>query len=88
MIGIWDRLFGNTHGCLYGKTPEQKDEFFRKLSDFATSDQKFFEQQYWDLTFDERREFGEWCNDRDNNLRAIKVMVEIIGKLLKEKHGK
>lgn len=75
-------------GCLYGKTQQEKIDFFRSLSEFAIKDNIFFEQQYWDLLDDERREFGEWVIQDTKLKRQMLEMVKLIGNLLEEKHRK
>jgi hypothetical protein len=49
-----------TKGCLFGKSKNQKIEFFKSLEQFSTSDLLFFLEQYEDLLGEEKTEFKKW----------------------------
>ncbi len=78
-------FFQKKKGCLHGKTEAQKMQFFRSLSRFGISDPKFFEEQYWDLLPDERKEFKQYVKDQNKSLKTIKSMLDVVGKLLPTK---
>lgn len=76
-----------TKGCLFNKTEQQKVDFFKSLSKFATTDEMFFKEQYSDLQPHEKKEFGDWIiKDREQSEQILK-MVKIIGQLLEEKNN-
>lgn len=81
-------LFREKRGCLYGKTEDEKKSFFISLSNFAITNKMFFEEQYWDLLPDERKEFENWIAEDVAQKKQLKALVDLIGKLLEEKHGK
>lgn len=80
-MGIFNFIRPFKRGCLYDKTEEEKISFFRSLSNFATTNKVFFEQQYWDMLPEERREFGYWVTENTNQLNTIKLLLNIIEKL-------
>ncbi len=53
-------FFRKTRGCLYGKTPQQKEDFFNSLLSFHDTDKMFFEEQFDDLLSEEKDEFIKW----------------------------
>lgn len=75
-------------GCLDGKTPEEKERYFRSLAQFAIDDPVFFEEQYADLLPHEQSQFNNWVIQRTENLNHIKALVNAIEILLKEEHSK
>jgi hypothetical protein len=77
-----------TKGCLYGKTEEQKKEFFIRLISFAKDDPMFFKEQYNDLLPHEQREFIEYIYVRRIHLVILKVMCNIFEKVIKDKYQK
>lgn len=76
-------LFGKkSKGCLDGKTQEQKEDFFESLALFATTDKKFFEEQYWDLKAHERKEFSDYVIKRGETLRTMNGLVKILNEFI------
>ncbi len=72
-------------GCLSGKTPEQKIEFFQSLSKFVETDINFFKEQFWDLTPYEREQYHNWVVEENVQKKAILKMVNSIGKILEQR---
>ncbi len=77
--------YRETKGCLYNKTPQQKEEFFTSLSNFVFTDEQFFKEQFFDLTPGERKQFAEWSNKRTETLTIMKAMVDSIAVISEEK---
>lgn len=73
-------------GCLDGKTPAMKKEFFQSLAKFATTDKEFFMEQCRDLQPHEQKEFSEWVKEDTAQKEQLLEMVKLIGKLMEEKH--
>ncbi|MFQ5532064.1 MAG: hypothetical protein ACE5ES_05610, partial [Candidatus Nanoarchaeia archaeon] len=67
---------------LYGKTEQQKKEFFESLIKFVENDPVFFEEQYFDLQPHEKDEFTDYVIKREQNLSTMKELLNIIEKLL------
>lgn len=72
-------------GCLDGKTPEQKESFFRSLYDMYSKDNDFFNEQFLDLTSDERRQFIEYIDEKNKNLHILKALVGVLSKISPKK---
>ena len=62
---MWIRILFIKRGCLHGKTPEMKNDFFKSLSGFISTDGRFFIEQYKDLLPNEKIEFNKWL---ENNI--------------------
>lgn len=73
-------------GCLDGKTQQQKDDFFFSLSKFAITDVTFFEEQYWDLLPEERKQFSTWVINHNHNMLVTQNCVNLIEELLTKTH--
>ncbi len=75
-------------GLLEGMNEQEKIIFFESLADCATTDKERFEQQYWKMLSSERSEFGNWVIRRGEQQKSMLVMINLIERLLKEKHGR
>ena len=69
-----------THGCIYGKTPKEKHEYFQSLFNFIEADLIFYNEQLKDLNEDELDQFNMWIFDnhyvtREQNDSPIKLVV-------------
>lgn len=82
--GIYLFFFKKKKGCLTGKTPSQKENFFRSLCGFEKTDNVFFREQYADLTRAEKKEFLIWLRNDTNNKKAIITALNIISELSKK----
>jgi len=68
-------------GCLAGKTPQQKKAFFESLASFVGKDDDFFIEQCNDLLPHEKQEFLEYVQQKNENLKAIKILVDVLNEL-------
>jgi len=73
-------FFKPKKGCLDGKTPQQKADFFKSLQNFAATDEQFFTEQYNDLQPHEKVEFEEWLLEEHKKLKTISMLAELISR--------
>lgn len=79
-------FFRKKKGCTDGMNQQEKEKFFQSLSDFATTDEQFFKEQYCDLQPQEQTEFVEWISIKTEQQKTMLQMIAIIEKLLVLKH--
>ena len=70
-------------GVLYGKTDQQKKDFFNGLMKFYKTDPVFFEEQVNDLKSHELTQFVQHVHKLNEQDRTILSLLSIIDKLSK-----
>lgn len=76
----------NKRGCTKHKTPEQRDDFYRSLRRFASTNIVFYEEQYDDLTEKEKREFGKFLRKEAERLDKLKDLRNRLNKMANENY--
>jgi hypothetical protein len=82
VLGNIIRRFKRKRGCLYGKTEQEKIDFFKLLSSFAIKDKQFFIEQCEDLLPKEIDEFIDWVIKNNEGVKLTIVGIDIIQKLV------
>lgn len=83
IIGIYAvcKYWERRRGCLYGKTQQQKEDFFRSLTNFSYTDEQFFKEQCMDLQYHELKQFEEYLKKQNdikrNLLRDINKLSDV-----------
>ena len=87
ICSMFKRAYGNkqTKGCLHGKTGAMKEKFFQSLSNFASTDEQFFKEQYEDLLPHEQKEFSDWVKQSNYNLLQLRGMVNMLFEIVEKK---
>lgn len=75
-------------GCTKHKTTEQREDFYRSLRRFASTNVEFYNEQFDDLTKKEKREFGKFLRKEAELLDRLKDLRNRLKKLANENYRK
>jgi hypothetical protein len=68
-------------GVLFGKTKEEKDEFFLELFNLLETNEQQLNETLKLFLIDELKEFEEWMLSKVSNLETIRMLLRVIEKL-------